>query len=59
MYYPLDGGLSTYIANRKRAETIKAIMDIDDDRLIKRKIEEISNCSRAYFDRMCFIGIME
>ena len=29
-------------------------MALDDDRLIKRKIEEISNCSRTYFDRMLY-----
>ena len=54
LYYPLEGSLSTYIIERKRAETIKAIMYIDDDKLMKRKIEEISNCSKSYFDRMLY-----
>ena len=54
LYYPLEGSLSTYIVGRKRTETIKAIMYIDDDKLIKRKIEEISNCSKSYFDRMLY-----
>lgn len=54
LYYPLEGSLSTYIVGRKRTETMKAIMYIDDDKLIKRKIEEISNCSKSYFDRMLY-----
>ena len=29
-------------------------MYIDEDKLIKRKVEEISNCSKSYFDRMLY-----
>lgn len=52
LYYPLDGGLCKYILERKRCECVNALIKLDDDKLINRKIEEISNCSRAYFDRM-------
>ena len=54
LYYPLDGGLSKYILERKRCETIKVIRFLDDDRLINRTIEEISNCSRIYFDSILY-----
>ena len=54
LYYPLDGGLCKYILERKRCECVKLVMELDDDKLINRRIEEISNCSRAYFDRMLY-----
>ncbi len=54
LYYPLDGGLCKYILERKRCECINALIKLDDDKLINRRIEEISNCSRAYFDRMLY-----
>ena len=54
LYYPLDGGLCKYILERKRCESVNIVMELDDDGLINRKIEKISNCSRVYFDRMLY-----
>lgn len=54
LYNHTSEGLSTYITQRKRTQTLKYIKNIDNSNLIDTKIKENSQCTRAYFDRMLY-----
>lgn len=53
-FYPLDFSFYEYILERKRSETIKSIIDIDDDVLINRNIKKIANKDKKYFNKMLY-----
>lgn len=52
LYYPIKGvNLATYIAERKKTEAIKAIKNMKNEALKNRRVYEITQLDRVYFNK--------